>query len=54
MIKIDVPKIAVEEVMNRKWMRFLFSDPTPEQCDAMLNKFKADERKVVRENVIYQ
>lgn len=49
----EVPKIAIEKVMNRHYMRFLFSDPTPEQCDAILQKFKTDERKVKRENPRY-
>jgi hypothetical protein len=53
-IKVDVPKIEIEEIMNRHYMRFLFSDPTPQECDAILKKFKADERKVKRENPIYK
>jgi hypothetical protein len=52
-MKTDVPKIPIEEVMNRKYMRFLFSDPTPEQCEGILKKFNTDVRKVKRENKIY-
>jgi len=51
--KFDVPKIPIEEVMHRRYMRFLFTDPTLEECNAILKKFKADERKIKRENPIY-
>ena len=51
--KMDVYKIPIEEVMNRRYMRFLFTDPTLEECNAILKKFKADVRKIRRENPIY-
>jgi hypothetical protein len=34
-------------------MRFLFTDPTLEECNAILKKFKADVQKTIRENPIY-
>jgi len=51
--KIDVYKIRIEKVMNRRYMRFLFTDPTLEECNAILKKFKADVQKIIRENPIY-
>jgi hypothetical protein len=52
--KVDVPKIAIERVMNRRYMRFLFNNPTLDECNAILKRFKADQRKVRRENPIYK
>ena len=52
--RIDVPKIAIERVMNRRYMRFLFNNPTLEECNVILKRFKADQRKVRRENSIYK
>jgi hypothetical protein len=52
--KIEVYKIPIEKVMNRKYIRFLFTDPTLEECNAILKKFKADEKKIKKENPIYR
>ena len=49
----EVPKIPIELVMNRKYMRFLFSNPTLRECKNILKQFKADERKIKRENSRY-
>lgn len=54
MQKIDVPKIKIEEVMTRKYMRFLFSEPTAEDCEKILKPFNAAVRKVKRENPLYR
>jgi|APGre2960657404_1045060.scaffolds.fasta_scaffold266561_2 hypothetical protein len=53
-MKVDVHKISIEVVMNRRYMRFLFSEPTLDDCNNILKKFNADVRKVKRENKIYK
>lgn len=54
MEKFDVPKTRSEKIMNKKYMNFLFNEPTAEDCNEILAEFKKDVRKIKKNNPIYK
>lgn len=49
-----VLKTTQEWVFHYRYMKFLMSEPTKEECDKILNKFKLDVEKALIKNPRYE